>query len=59
MKQITSSELIVGWIKLEANNQSQHGPHQEANNFYCVFSSKKPNKEIYWTFYISCGNSFE
>ena len=52
MKQINSSYLTVGLIKLEANMQSQHDPH-EANNFYCVFSPNEANAGICWTCSIS------
>ena len=52
MKQIDSSDLTVGLIKLEASKQSQHDPHK-ANNFYCGFSPNVANGEIYWTFNIS------
>ena len=50
-KQINPRNVTVGLIKLEANKQSQHDPH-EANNFYCVFSPNKANGGIYWTFSI-------
>ena len=49
--QINPRNVTVGLIKLEANKQSQHDPH-EANNFYCVFSPNKANGGIYWTFSI-------
>ena len=52
MKQINSSHLIVGLIKLEDNKQNQHDP-QEANIFFCGFLPKKADVEIYWTFNIS------
>ena len=52
MKQINSSNLPVGLMKLEANKRSQHEPH-EANKFYSGFSPNEANGEIYWTFNIS------
>ena len=46
MKQINSSDLIIGMIKFDAKYHSQHDPH-EANNFYCAFSPKEANGETY------------
>ena len=46
MKQIDTSDLTVGLIKLEAHKRSQHGP-KEANNVYCGFSLNKASGEIY------------
>ena len=52
MKQINSSDLTVGLIKLEANKHSQHD-HHEATNFDCELSPNRANRKIYWTLNIS------
>ena len=52
MKQINSSGLTDGLIKLKSKKQSQHDIH-EANNFYCWFSPNEVNGEKYWTFNTS------
>ena len=58
MNQINSSDLSVGFLKLETNKQSQNDP-QEANYFYAWFLPDQANGEIYWTLNIEVINKIK